>query len=375
MSAFVVLMVSMVLVLGGLLALTPSLVPQTECFAVTVPPSAQNDQRIRSLKSVYARVTLCITIACAVLLALATRGLAAQKNVGLLSAFVVVFTCIPLVASLALMLWCRARVRAIKQEEGWSATHSQAAAVIGADDSAKPLSMLWDLLYIPLVAAIAIAGVMLLDQYPSQVPMHVGIDGTVTDYVPKSLGVALFPALVAAFFASALTFAHWSILRSKRPIDPASPATSALAYGTFERVQSIILLAGGLVLCATMGASFHLTALGALSLEVSGMLVGVAGFGFALAELWAALVLGQSGARLAAELRTSDELANDDDAHWPLGIFYFNPNDPSIVVPKRFGVGWTFNVARPAAWALFVGFVALVFAFTWAIYTITGVRP
>jgi len=34
------------------------------------------------------------------------------------------------------------------------------------------------------------------------------------------------------------------------------------------------------------------------------------------------------------------------------GLLYVNPGDPRLVVPKRWGVGWTFNFARPAAWVL-----------------------
>ena len=35
------------------------------------------------------------------------------------------------------------------------------------------------------------------------------------------------------------------------------------------------------------------------------------------------------------------------------GLFYVNPADPRLVVPKRSGLGWTFNFARPAAWFVF----------------------
>ena len=35
------------------------------------------------------------------------------------------------------------------------------------------------------------------------------------------------------------------------------------------------------------------------------------------------------------------------------GLFYVNPGDPRLVVPKRSGLGWTFNFARPAAWVVF----------------------
>ena len=35
---------------------------------------------------------------------------------------------------------------------------------------------------------------------------------------------------------------------------------------------------------------------------------------------------------------------DDDDDNWILGTFYNNPNDPSLFVQKRFGVGWTINI-------------------------------
>lgn len=42
----------------------------------------------------------------------------------------------------------------------------------------------------------------------------------------------------------------------------------------------------------------------------------------------------------------------DDDRYWKAGGVYFNPDDPTILVPKRFGIGWTFNFAHPIAWVI-----------------------
>lgn len=41
-------------------------------------------------------------------------------------------------------------------------------------------------------------------------------------------------------------------------------------------------------------------------------------------------------------------------SHWRAGILYFNRDDAAIFVPKRFGFGWTLNMARPEAWLLLV---------------------
>jgi uncharacterized membrane protein len=46
----------------------------------------------------------------------------------------------------------------------------------------------------------------------------------------------------------------------------------------------------------------------------------------------------------------------DDARHWKAGVFYVNPEDPAILVPKRnggpfgLGMGRTLNMAHPVSW-------------------------
>ncbi|MBG9456464.1 hypothetical protein ABE61_21220 [Lysinibacillus sphaericus] len=42
----------------------------------------------------------------------------------------------------------------------------------------------------------------------------------------------------------------------------------------------------------------------------------------------------------------SNETAAADDRYWKWGIFYINKNDPSLLVQKKYGVGWTANLAN-----------------------------
>ena len=42
-------------------------------------------------------------------------------------------------------------------------------------------------------------------------------------------------------------------------------------------------------------------------------------------------------------------MARDDD-HLVAGVFYYNPDDPSLWVGKRYGIGWTLNFAHTASW-------------------------
>ena len=50
----------------------------------------------------------------------------------------------------------------------------------------------------------------------------------------------------------------------------------------------------------------------------------------------------------AAAVGAAAAQSPDDDSHWKAGLFYVNPDDPAILVPKRLGIGWTINFGRPA---------------------------
>ena len=58
------------------------------------------------------------------------------------------------------------------------------------------------------------------------------------------------------------------------------------------------------------------------------------------------------------------------DECWKLGIFYFNRNDPALFVEKRFGIGWTLNMANPRA-LLVIGAILLFILATLAISWVT----
>ncbi|MFD4956952.1 DUF5808 domain-containing protein [Streptomyces sp. NPDC058451] len=53
----------------------------------------------------------------------------------------------------------------------------------------------------------------------------------------------------------------------------------------------------------------------------------------------------------------------DDERHW-YGIFYYDRDDPRVVVPKRYGWGRTLNYGRPMAWVWTFGAPAVVAVLT-----------
>ena len=61
-----------------------------------------------------------------------------------------------------------------------------------------------------------------------------------------------------------------------------------------------------------------------------------------------------------ADRRRTDAVFHYDDRYWYAGVFYTNPDDPALFVPKRFGLGWTLNFGHPQAKLVLIGILLLM---------------
>ncbi len=371
MGAFAV----MVLFAGGLSAAMPWLMRRRECFAVTIPETAQRDPRIVALKKRYTAIMVVITVVATVFVAavpLAMGPARVDANPGVLTVVVLLATLVPVVSSFAPMLHYRKKVAALKLAEGWVSDSAQTAAVVSATEFPRAVSLWWNLLYVPVIALTAGIAVIAYPHMPDLIPMHADFSGNVTDWQEKSPGQAAFPVFIQLFLAATFVFSHWIIVRSKAPVNPDRPAASAYAYGAFARAQSIYLIASGLLLSAVLGIVFELSSLGTIELGVAGAAVVIAVIPMLVGAVAISAVYGQAGARMFARMADKDGLPMDDDEHWKLGIFYFNREDASLFLPERFGIGWTMNLGRPAAWVLIVALVALTALFVAGAFALAG---
>ena len=366
-----VFLIAIVLLSGAILAATPWFMKKNECFAVTIPESAQADVRFLAFRKRYAAAVLAATLICAVALGAVSNVVlgkmssatdAASLN-AILAAAIVAAATIPLIASFALMLHYRKRVKAIKREEGWKAERDEAVAFIGFEEAPAPPSLAWNVVYVPIVLITLALGLALYPSTPDLVPTHIDFAGNVNQWTPKGPALIAFPLLVEVFMAACFIFSHWMTIRSKKDVDPARPAISAYAYGAFARAECILLLVGGSVLTAVLGIVMILMMTEFLSMLVTMVLIIVATLVFVGATIAFSVVYGQSGSRLVKRLEENGDIIADNDQRWKAGIFYWNKDDASLILPKRFGVGWTMNWARPAAWVIVGGITLASIAF------------
>lgn len=352
---FIILGVYLMLpVTGILLAVTPYLMKKNECFAVTIPESAHRDPYVVKQKRKYFIVVIVLTLLSSLSVFL-LYGLSFQMEA--FAAYIAAFFIICLV-SYSLMLHFRRKIRMYKAEKQWLTTKQESVAFTTDTDIPKALHPRWNLVYLPIIIVTLYLGIAGYHLIPDSILMQVDFYGNPTRSIEKSPLVVAFPILIQGFLALCFFFAHWSILRSKPSIDPQSPATSSFAYGLFARAQSIYLFISGILLTAsfiTMPFSF----MGFITITQAAAPVIIVAFFSIIGAFVISFVYGQSGSRVFRKMKESTVLLADNDKYWKLGVFYWNPEDASLFIPARFGIGWTCNFARPAVW-LFTFFLLLI---------------
>jgi uncharacterized membrane protein len=288
---------------------------------------------------------------------------------------------VELLGSMAVYLAVRSQLLAAKRSGDWYAGLRQVAVAdtaLRTDPVRYP--WLWEVPVYAVVAATAIVGVVRYPGLPERIPTHFDSSGAADVFSDKSV-LSAFAVVGVQLVVSALLLALARVvLHAKAQLDPQDPQAS-VRHRRFVGAMTRAMLA----LVAAMDVTFLVTALavwgvlrpsgvGYVVLTLAPLLLGVAGL------VAVTLRYGQGGGRLrlagaagaaggadggsaSAEgpEGSAGAVARDDDRFYKLGLFYFNPDDPSVWVPKRFGVGWTVNMARPATW-LFLGGLAAVIA-------------
>jgi uncharacterized membrane protein len=66
------------------------------------------------------------------------------------------------------------------------------------------------------------------------------------------------------------------------------------------------------------------------------------------------LLLASLGYFVRRQTTLATAQATTAEQHWRAGLWYYNPNDAALFVPKRIGFGYTLNMAHPSAWLIMV---------------------
>ena len=205
---------------------------------------------------------------------------------------------------------------------------------------------------------------------PERVPTHFGLSGEADAWTDKSVvSVMLAPTmnLVLSLFLALIALLT---TRAKRSVRGGTGGRSVEAQNAFRGAMANLLSGTALFTCALMtdlsvqSIRVGLGEIPSLGTEIwwitGGMIVFLLG-----GLIWLMAKHGQGGALMeqgSAEAPLTNGIA--DNSHWVWGVFYVNKNDPSIMVEKRFGVGYTINFGNRWAVLLMVTFLVLILGLT-----------
>ncbi len=344
---------------------TPRLSRPDLFFAVTVNPSFRQSPAGREILRRYDRCVVMVALMALLLIAFIQSATPLLVMIGLLGPVV-----IELAGWFAAFLAARRRAMPYHVE----ATAQREAAVQPRQVS---LPGSWPAQAGPflILAAVILCLWLHWDSIPDRIPIHWGVSGKPDGWAAKSPAAVFGCAAIGVLTCAFLVSLWYAVLRGVRRIH--SSGARAVREARFIRAMSFFLLGVEYWLALLMG----LLSLAALRSDLEApvpflaillgqtLLVGVVFF--------IAFRAGQGGWRWAAP-GESDTLPPDaapvgdrtPDECWKLGIFYFNRNDPALFVEKRFGIGWTVNLANPRA-LLVIGGVLLFVAATTAIGLLT----
>lgn len=225
-----------------------------------------------------------------------------------------------------------------------------------------------------LLAAAVVVGAIVYDKLPDPLPVRWGPDGVADRFAPKGIWSVFGPVLlgmgmVALLFALAASMRRWTI----RAVASDSPEVSE----RIARAQETLLQALLGQIAFVIALVFALTAVNSwlhpssaawnvltvlllpnfLILVV--IVLFVVRYRRAMADARALQTVPAAGRGGASRAGSSTDSARrseapDDDRSWKAGSIYVNRADPALLVPKRFGVGWTVNMGHPAGIALAV---------------------
>lgn len=344
-----------VVLIGVLQWLRPALVPPTIPFGVRVPRDHADAPVIRAQRRQYRLAVALVAVAATIAAVLGgdpaagTVALAAELVVGVL-----------------LYLRAHARVRAVKEEENWFAGRRQVAV---ADTSLRTdpprYPWIWAVPTVVLTAATVVIGAADYSRMPARLAVHFGPSGRPDRWAARSFASAFGPVLAQVSATLLLLAVAGVVLRSRAQLDAEDPqAATRHRRFVMGSARALIVLGGcaGLTFLANALLVWHLVvppAWARAALNVVPTLLG------AVAIMVLIIRFGQGGSRLRLAGATTGggrTVNRDDDRLYRLGLFYFNPDDPAVFVPKRFGVGWTLNVARPVTWVILGASVVLILA-------------
>ena len=360
-------MVVLFLILGIVNGITPFYSRLGTPFGISVPTSHQKDPYVVKLKKtfLYQNVIGSVLLAAPIFFFLLWDD---EEQVEMVtSIYVTVAMFVFIFLSFLLYLHKRKQLRSWKEANGIRIEAKKAKIVI---DTAyhKDLKVISHSVFVSaqlfiLLVTVAVT-LYFYDQIPDRFPVHWNSSNEPDRIVDKSYMTVFMLPVIQLLMIPLMFFSHYSFIKSKQKISPYLSDLSSKQSKLFRQAWSyyflVVTVMTQLLLSGIHFFSLFFADKGAqwiIGMTIPFVVIIV---GYSVYLTWK---YGQGGEKLflneAGEL--PDEVTEaDEERYWKWGVWYYNPEDPSIFVEKRFGIGSTLNMARWQSWAFVAGLLAFI---------------
>lgn len=355
MSAIIFILILIFIIV--IQAFLPRFLKDSEAFGIYIPDTQVNDKRIAQMKYRYTQLVLTVGIVILVLFIgwlwivrpqeqhIVFFGLGAQIMTLIFSMGIYAKN------HIALANW--------KKEEKWTEGQIERKVVdLQFREQLKLLPTIYFILPMLVTVGLWIYGLSQYDTLPNQIPTHWGPNGKADSFTEKSwFSVSSLPLLTLVLQCMMLFF-NGAMKQSGAKIQVRHKNRSRNQQLAFRKYSSWLMFIVTLVVTLLMGY-LQLTILFPRMMSTSITVAFTIGFLVVIfgSVLYYTVKVGQSGTRIPVsekDVNTEDAIDMDDDQYWKFGLFYVNKNDPSILVEKRFGIGWTVNMGHKSTWIFLV---------------------
>ncbi|MBS4192086.1 DUF1648 domain-containing protein [Bacillus sp. FJAT-49705] len=337
----------------------PFLAKRTTVFGVFIPDEFVRDSKLLSFKKMYALLIFILgLIAVSIYLFWMLKGNsteAFQVLLGPAIQFGIIFI------STALYFYFHAKTLQRKKAMRWGDNLKQVKMIdltVRSQDTMLP----WYIYLLPIAVTFGVIGYTLLkyNMFPEQIPTHWGPDGKPDAFTVKNpFSVNALPLIM---FTMQLMFLGINEMtrRSGIKLSATRPDASRVRQLTLRKYSSWFMFLISVLI--TMLFSFL-----QLQMIYPDLADGVVSMALPIIFLLIVMIgsiifavkVGNAGENVGFQ-SGSGVSDLDEDQYWKGGLFYFNKNDPSIFVEKRFGVGWTLNFANPIGYFIIFGPIVII---------------
>lgn len=350
------------------LSFMPYLTRKTISFGVTVSEDNYNSNPLRRMRKLYASISMAIYTALLVMCISLIYSMR-NTNVEYQSTIIAISLCGMIIASIIMNLLFHFKMKKLSLSLPSS---SGKKSVLAIDTSFRQKKLIVSNKWFIIHTIVIITGMILVlvnyDKLPNAIPMKFDLNGNTTSFADKSYRTVFFPTMMQIVMVLMFILLNWSIQKSKQQIDPANPERSIAQNTLFRRRWSMYTVLSGLAIIVTFSVHqfnmiypIHPDVLIFVNMSIPAFIV--------LFAVILSFTTGQGGSRIGGASSSNGQPVKDDK-HWKLGSIYYNPQDPSIFVEKRVGIGWTINFGHPAGGLILLGIFALIAA----VFLITGVH-